>query len=70
MSEIRRTPERPTPELIAPLRSGKAWVHAKQASLELRAKVAQVLELQRLYLPLLERQRPLRSWERPWNVTP
>ena len=27
-------------------------------------------ELQRQDLPLIARQRPLRPWERPWDVTP
>jgi len=33
-------------------------------------KVEILLELQRQDLPLLRRQRPLRSWERLWNVEP
>lgn len=70
MSDPRRTHARPTPELLARLREGKARVHAEQAALDLPGKVAQVLELQRLYLPLIARQRPLRSWERAWDVTP
>lgn len=70
MNDPRRTPPRPTPELLARLRAGKARVHADQAALDLPGKVAQVLELQRLYLSLIARQRPLRSWEQPWDVAP
>lgn len=69
-SEKNRTPERPTPELLTRLRKGKERVHEEHATLDLPRKVEQVLELQRLYLILLERQRPLRSWERPWDVSP
>ena len=36
----------------------------------LREKVAMVLELQRLCLPLLERRRQLAPWEKVWSVTP
>jgi hypothetical protein len=38
--------------------------------LPLRVKVREVIELQRVVLPLLARQRPLRSWERPWQIEP
>jgi len=61
---------RPTPELMAALRAGKAALHRQQAGLDLQAKVQLVLELQRLVLPLLRRRRPLAAWERPWPITP
>jgi hypothetical protein len=38
--------------------------------MSLKEKVAMVLKLQRIYLPLLKRHRPLASWERPWDVKP
>jgi hypothetical protein len=38
--------------------------------MSLKEKVAMVIELQRIYLPLLKRQRPLASWEHPWDVEP
>jgi hypothetical protein len=47
----------------------RAW-HRAQASLPLKEKVRILLELQRQDLPLLAKRRPLRRWERPWNVTP
>ena len=47
----------------------RAW-HQAQAALPLREKVRILLELQRQELPLLARRRPLRSWERPWDITP
>jgi hypothetical protein len=54
------------PDLIL---SKCAW-HRAQAALPIRDKVRILLELQRQDLPLLERQRPLRSWERPWPIQP
>jgi hypothetical protein len=38
--------------------------------MSLKAKVAIVLELQQIYLPLLKRRRPLAPWEDPWEVEP
>jgi hypothetical protein len=61
---------RPSDELLQKLRDGKASLRAKRMALPLPEKVRQVLELQRLHLPLIARQRRLRSWERPWDVEP
>jgi len=61
---------RPTPELLARLHQAKAELHARRSRMPLKEKVAMVLELQRIYLPLLARHRPLASWERPWDVEP
>jgi len=48
----------------------KAEWHRAQARLPVREKVRILLELQQQDLPLIARRRPLRSWERPWPVTP
>lgn len=48
----------------------KAEWHRAQARLPLQEKVRILLELQRQDLPLIARRRPLRSWERPWPITP
>lgn len=61
---------RPAPELMSRLHQGKAELHAQRTRMSLKEKVAMVLELQRIHLPLLERQRPLKPWERPWDVEP
>ena len=61
---------RPSPELLERLRQGKIALRERRRGLSLRDKVREVLELQRMMLPLLARQRPLRWWERPWNVEP
>jgi hypothetical protein len=47
----------------------RAW-HRRQARQPLEEKVRILLELQRQERPLLARQRPLRPWERPWDITP
>ena len=61
---------RPTDELLARLRAGKATLRARRVALPLPSKVAQLLELQRIQYPLMKRQRSLRPWERPWDVEP
>ena len=61
---------RPTPELMSRLRQGKAELRARRTQMSLKEKVAMVLERQRIYYPLLKRQRPLASWERPWDIEP
>jgi hypothetical protein len=58
------------PEDVAMLLARKREWHRRQAQLPLREKVRILLELQRQELHLLARQRPLRPWERPWDVTP
>jgi hypothetical protein len=52
------------------LLDAKAEWHRAQARLPVREKVRILLELQRQDLPLIARRRKLRSWERPWPVTP
>jgi hypothetical protein len=61
---------RPSAELIAKLRQGKADLRREREALPLREKIRQVLELQRLQYPLLARQRTLEPWERPWDIEP
>jgi hypothetical protein len=61
---------RPSPDLIARLRRGKAELRRERIRLPLPEKVRQVIELQRAVFPLLAQQRTLESWERPWEVEP
>ena len=63
-------PALPSEELLRGLREGKARLHERHARLPLREKVRLVMELQRIVLPLIARRRPLRSWERPWQIEP
>ena len=62
-------PDRPSEDVTSLLERKRAW-HRAQAKAPLREKVRILLELQRQDLPLIARQRPLRPWERPWDVTP
>jgi len=62
-------PEQPSGNTSELLQGKRTW-HQSQARAPLREKVRILLELQRQELPLIARQRPLRPWERPWNVTP
>jgi len=50
-------------------RAKREW-HCLQAGLSLKDKFRILLQLQRQDLPLIERQRRLKSWERPWNIEP
>lgn len=58
------------PDAVELLLARKREWHRQQARQPLRQKVRILLELQRQELPLLARQRSLRPWERPWDVTP
>ena len=61
--------ERMESALAALLERKRAW-HRDAAARPLREKVRVLLELQRQELPLVARHRPLRPWERPWDITP
>lgn len=41
-----------------------------QAELPIREKFRILLQMQRMYLPLIEEQRPLKSWENPGMSSP
>jgi hypothetical protein len=56
--------------VVERLRRGKAALRDRHANLPLPEKVRLVMELQRIMLPLIARQRPLRPWERPWEIEP
>ena len=62
-------PDRLPGEVKDLLERKRHW-HREQSKAPLQEKVRILLELQRQDLPLIARQRPLRPWERPWNVTP
>ena len=47
----------------------REW-HRRQADLPLKEKVRILLELQEQDLPLIARHRQLRTWERPWPISP
>ena len=62
-------PDRTSEDVTSLLERKRAW-HRAQAKAPLQEKVRILLELQRQDLPLIARRRPLRPWERPWDVTP
>ncbi|RYG63721.1 hypothetical protein EON80_20655 [bacterium] len=49
--------------------SKKKW-HQEQAQLPIKEKMRQLLELQKQDLPLLAKHRPLKWWEKPWDIEP
>jgi hypothetical protein len=61
---------RPSPELLASLRAGKAALRRERERMSLPEKVRQVIELQKVVHPLLARRRTLEPWERPWEIEP
>ena len=62
-------PDRLPDEVENLLERKRRW-HQEQSKAPLQEKVRSLLELQRQDLPLSARRRPLRPWERPWDVTP
>jgi hypothetical protein len=60
----------PLDALLQRLWTGKAALHERHSALSLPEKVRLVMELQRIVLPMIARQRPLRPWERPWDIEP
>ena len=54
----------------ASLFRAKAEWHRKQARKPIKEKVRILLELQRQDLPLIQRHRQLKWWERPWTIEP
>ena len=56
------------PALIEQLRKGKRELRARRRAMSLPDKVRQVVELQKIALPLIQRRRPLRAWERVWPL--
>ena len=44
--------------------------HAEQARLPIKEKVRILLDLQKHDLPLLAKHRPLKWWEKPWDIEP
>jgi len=63
-------PDAENSDAIASILERKRDWHREQAHKSLPEKVRVLLELQQQELPLLTRQRQLRRWERPWDITP
>ena len=56
------------PDLQAKLRAGKNELKARRKNLSLPDKVAQVVQLQGIVLPLIRRRRELKPWEKVWTL--
>lgn len=55
-------------EVVEKLRAGKRELRRRRVAMSLPDKVRQVVELQKIALPLIRRRRALRSWERVWPL--
>jgi hypothetical protein len=58
----------PIPDAIQKLRDGKQELRRARIAMSLPDKVREVVQLQRIMLPLIRRRRELREWERVWPV--
>ncbi len=61
---------RHNPAISADLAASKARWHRDQARLPVREKFRILLKLQADDLPLIQKRRPLRAWEKPWPIEP
>jgi len=50
------------------LRAGKEELRRRRRALSLAEKVEQVVQLQRIVLPMIQRRRALKAWERVWDL--
>lgn len=57
-------------QLNARMFEAKVRWHREQAALPLEEKFRILLLLQKQDLPLIERLRPLKPWEKPWDIEP
>ena len=48
----------------------KSQWHRAQANLPIKEKMRLMLEMQKSTLPLIARRRPLKWYEKPWNIEP
>ena len=55
-------------EVIGRLRAGKAALRYERRNASLHDKLLALVRAQRMYLEVVRTRRPLKSWERPWDV--
>ena len=48
----------------------KTQWHEAQRKLPVKEKMRILLEMQKHDLPLIAKHRPLKSWEKPWDIEP
>lgn len=56
------------PQVIFQLREGKAALRRDRRGATLEEKLRQLVQAQHLYVQVVGSQRPLKSWQRPWNI--
>ena len=56
------------PELIQRLRDGKSALRQSRRQAPLDEKLLQLVRAQHLYVQIVGSRRPLKPWERPWNI--
>jgi hypothetical protein len=57
-------------DVMEKLREGKRRLRAERIAMTLPEKVRQVVELQRIAVPMIRRRRALREHERVWVLSP
>jgi hypothetical protein len=60
----------PTEKQLEAQWAGQARAHRIAAQRPLKEKIATLLAMQRQLLPVIASRRPLRKWERPWEIDP
>lgn len=55
-------------EVVEKLRAGKRELRRRRVAMSLPDKVRQVVELQKITLPLIRRRRALHPWESVWPL--
>jgi len=50
--------------------AGKKDYHRRQAQLPIKEKMRIMLEMQKRVLPLIAKHRPLKWYEKPWEIEP
>lgn len=58
----------PPPDAIQKLRDGKRNLRRRRVAMSLSDKVRQVVELQKIYVTVVGRRRPLRPLEKVWQL--
>ena len=55
-------------DVIRRLRDGKAELRQMRRSASLHDKLRELVRAQRMYLQIVRTRRPLKPWERPWDI--
>ena len=61
-------PSRPSPELTAAQRAGKAQWRRQMVQRSFEEKIQILLDMQKRLHPVIAQRRALAPWERPWAI--